>query len=462
MHGKPTGARSRRPRDEGEPKADFLSTPTTHRRGTAATAAFPLNQASCGPANNASKHPQLDLRWRRQQHITVPPGYFTTRLHFSPELYRTSIMTNIVRIEVLAYGPDIPRTTWAGMPPQQMTLTVVRIWDSDGAEGLGATETYCGYGFDMSTFDGISALVPRVLGKEALDREARWQDLQTYVMPSAPGAVAAIDIALWDLAAHRAHLPLYRLLGGARSEIDAYASTPELETPNAYIPYVHHLQEQGFRAIKFHAWNVPDRDLAMLRAVHHEFNGSGLTFMHDAENRYDRRSALLVAKELEAMGFRWFEAPFLDYDIAGYSELRRRVSIPIVPHGLWFSELRQFRYALALEPWDAVRFDVTVLGGYTPARKVCALAEAYDLPVEPQSWGYTLVQAANLHLGLATRQASYFELPVPYDAYEFGIDNPFRPDDLGLVHAPDGPGLGIQVDWRALEGAVLSRREFRF
>lgn len=370
-------------------------------------------------------------------------------------------MSKIDRVEVAAYGPDIPRTTWAGMPPQLMALIVVRVWDSDGAEGLGATQTYSGTAFDMTPFESIKALAPRIVGKEALDREARWDDLQTYVMPAAPGAVAAIDIALWDLAGHRAGLPISRLLGGARTTIAAYASTPELERPNSYLPYVGNLLEQSFRAVKFHAWNVPERDLEMLRGVSKEFGSSGVTFMHDAENRYDRRSALRVARELEIMGFRWFEAPFVDYDLAGYAELRRRVSIPIVPHGLWFSELREFRYALHLQPWDAVRFDVAVVGGFTPARKICALAEAYDLPVEPQSWGYTFVQAANLQLGLATRQSSYFELPVPYDAYEFGVENPFRLDKQGLVHLPEAPGLGIAVDWKALDSAVLSRETYR-
>ena len=71
-------------------------------------------------------------------------------------------------------------------------------------------------GFDLSAYEAIRALVPRIVGRESLDREARWLDLQTLVLPATPGAVAAIDIALWDLAAKRAGLPVYRLLGGAR------------------------------------------------------------------------------------------------------------------------------------------------------------------------------------------------------------------------------------------------------
>jgi L-alanine-DL-glutamate epimerase-like enolase superfamily enzyme len=313
----------------------------------------------------------------------------------------------------------------------------------------------------LSAYENVRALAPRIMGKDSQNREARWRDLQTYVLPATPGAVAAIDIALWDLAASRAQLPLYQFLGGARDRIETYASTPELDSIADYLKLILNVRADGFRAVKFHAWNVPDRDLEMIRAVHAEYGGSDITFMHDAENRYDRRSALRVARELESLNFRWFEAPFLDYDLAGYRELRNRVQIPIVPHGLWFSELQEFVYALEHNPWDAVRFDTTIVGGITAARKICAVAEAFGVGVEPQSWGYSLIQAPNLHLDLATNQASYFELPVPYEAYEFGVENPFRPDSGGFVTAPSAPGLGLNIDWAAMEGASLATCEYR-
>lgn len=364
-------------------------------------------------------------------------------------------MAEIARIEYMAVGPDVPRTTWASMDPQFMALNVVRIWDTDGAEGVGAAQNYAAGRFDLSTYEAIRALAPRIIGKEALDREARWLDLQTFVLPAAAGAVAAIDVALWDLAARRAELPVYRLLGGARTVIPAYASTPELADVPAYLKHVSDLAGLGYTAIKFHAWNVPDRDLEMLRAVHREFSRSGLTYMHDAENRYDRFAGLRVARELEEMGFRWFEAPYLDYDVAAYAELRRRVTVPILPHGLWLSDLREYRHALERSPWDAVRFDVTSVGGFTQARKIAALAEAFGLPVEPQSWGYSLIQMPNLHLGLSCPGTGYFESPVPYEPYEFGVENPIRPDSAGMVPAPEGPGLGLTIDWDRMLAAVL-------
>ncbi len=370
-------------------------------------------------------------------------------------------MSKIERIEVLAVGPDVPRTTWASMPDQQMALTLVRVWDSDGACGVGAAQSYAAEMFDLSVHEAIRALAPRILGKDAIDHEARWRDLQTHVQPATPGAVSAIDVALWDLAACHANLPLYRLLGGAQTSIEAYASTPELPDVKSYFAMIEDLASTGYKAIKFHAWNDPSRDLELLTAVHKEYRDSPLVFMHDAENRYDRYSALRVGQAMADMGYRWFEAPLTDYDLDGYCMLRERCNIPIVPHGLWMSDIREIAQALRVSPWDAVRFDVTAVGGFTPALKICALAEAYGLPVETQSWGYTAIQAPALHFALGLGRATYFESPVPYEPYEFAVMNPIRPDADGRVSATDAPGLGLEFDWRAIEAATLDRYEFR-
>lgn len=366
-------------------------------------------------------------------------------------------MGNIERIELMASGPDVPRATWADMPEQYMTLLVVRVTDTDGATGIGAAQSYSSYGFDLSAYEGSRALAPRIIGKEAFNREARWRDLQTLVCPAPLGSVSALDIALWDLSARVAGVPLYQYVGGAQSSIEAYASTPQLNDVSDYLALVSELAQLGYRAVKFHAWNDPVRDLEMLRAVHREYGATGITLMHDAENRYDMHSAVSVARELEEMNYRWLEAPFIDYDVDSYRRLRELVSLPIIPHGIWISDIHALAHALKSRPWDAVRIDATAVGGLTPSLKICALAEGFGLSVEVQSWGYTLIQAPNLHLGLGTGRSSYFESPIPYKAHEFGVLDPIRPRSDGRVYAPDGNGLGLTVDWEAIEAAAMAR-----
>ena len=236
----------------------------------------------------------------------------------------------IERVEVRAVGPEVTRYTWASnLPEQFITLTIVRVIDDDGHEGVGATPSYSTGRFDISVLESLRLLAPRIVGADPVLRESLWYGLQDLTLPVLPGAQSALDIALWDLVAQRAGLPLYRLLGGARDRLPAYASTPMLADAGAYVAFVHEARELGFRAVKFHAWCDPERDLPMLRAVHEEHGRAGVTFMHDAEQRYDRRSALRVGRELEEMGFAWFEAPLPDVDLDGYRELRRRVSVPI-------------------------------------------------------------------------------------------------------------------------------------
>jgi L-alanine-DL-glutamate epimerase-like enolase superfamily enzyme len=367
-------------------------------------------------------------------------------------------VARIERVEVRVLGPDVVRTTWASMPPQFMAMVLVRVWDADGAWGVGASENYASGDFDLSAYEATRSLAPLIVGEEASHLEARSRDLQTDVLPTVPGSMAAIDIALWDLAARRASLPLYKYLGGSRDVIPAYASTPQMEDVPAYLALVESLASDGFTAVKFHAWNYPERDLQMLAAVHAEYASSGITFMHDAENRYDRYGAMQVGRALEEMGFRWFEAPFRDYDLHSYRRLRQHLSIPIIPHGLWISDIGELATYLSQDPWDALRFDASMVG-ITTGRKIAALAEAWGMPVEVQSWGYSLIQAPNLHLALSVAGSNYFESPVPYDAYEFGVENPIRCDANGIVQAPAGDGLGLELRWEEIEAATLAQAD---
>ena len=183
---------------------------------------------------------------------------------------------------------------------------------------------------------------------------------------------------------------------------------------------------------------------------------SGIKMMHDAEQRYDRVSALRVARELDAMGFAWLEAPLPDQDVEGYAELRRRTGVPIIAAGNTILDLQSVSTALRLHPWDALRTDATVAGGITPCRKLIALAEGAGLWTELQSWGYTLIQAANLHLGMGVAGTGMFEFPVPSEPHEYGVRNPYAITADGHVEAPTAPGLGIDVDWERMSAAELA------
>lgn len=362
----------------------------------------------------------------------------------------------ISNVTVQVVAPPVARTTWAhDLPEQYMTMVLVTIRTDQGVEGYGCTTTFTDRDFDRALAESLRPLLPGLVGADPLAREALWQQLRPRTMPISFLARAAVDNALWDILGKAAGLPVYQILGGMRSRIRTYASTPLLPDLAAYKTYVDDVLAQGFRGIKFHAWGLPEKDLELCRAVRKQYPGGDIEFMFDAEGNYDYSGALRVAQELEELGFRWLEAPMPDADLAGYRELTRRVNIQILPAGNWVLELPAVAEGIATKAWGAARIDAGTCGGLTPARKIMALAEAAGLQVEVQSWSYTLQQAANLALVCSFPNCTYFEQPVPYEAFEYGAKTFIRPQPDGYVYAPTGPGLGIELDWEVLEKATI-------
>ena len=364
----------------------------------------------------------------------------------------------IERAEVFVVGPQTERYTWAeGMSEQFMTNTVLRLTTRGGLEGVAGAAMCSSHDFDRSVAETLRWLLPDVIGRSPLERERLWHLLRSLNTPLVPQAHSLIDIALWDLAAKAAGMPLWQMLGGARDRVPAYASTPLLADAEAYVDYVAERAVEGFRAVKFHCWCEPARDLPMVEKVRQQIDPERMALMLDVEQRYSRQQARAAAMRLEPLAMTWFEAPLLDGDLDGYAELRRVAAIPILPAGNTILDLGQLRLGLAMGAWSMARVDVTIAGGITPVRKVMALAEAHNTSCELQCWGYTLTQAANLHMMQAYANCGWFEQPAPYPAFEYGVLDVIRPDAEGMVRVTDGPGLGVRVDWPAIEAATVAR-----
>ena len=109
---------------------------------------------------------------------------------------------------------------------------------------------------------------------------------------------------------------------------------------------------------------------------------------------------------------------------------------------------------------DRLRFDVTLPGGVTTARKLLGLAEAANLKTEIQSWGYLVTQAANLHMMLTTASSSEFEQAMPFEPYEWGAKSTLRMDAKGFISPPDKPGLGIAYDWDLVDNCTISQVKY--
>lgn len=368
----------------------------------------------------------------------------------------------IERVEVRVVAPEVQRFTWCeSLPEQFMTNTVVQITTDEGLVGVGGVTNYTSHDFDRYTAETLRHMIPALLGADPLDREGLWQALWTRVFPLPPQALSAIDVALWDLYGKHEGQPVYRLLGGTRDRIPAYASTPLFDDIPTYLRFVEAMLDQGFRAIKFHCWCVPDKDRELVRAVRAAYPDPDIAFMLDAENSYNLEEAQEMARELADLGFTWLEAPLPDMDLEGYRQLTAGSDVPIVPAGNWIQDLPAFARAIDMGCWSRSRTDVTLAGGLTGAQRYLAASEAAGVDCEILSWGNTLVAAANLHLMLGSDLCNYFEQAVPYASYEYGMLDTIRTAPDGHVHAPTAPGLGYAIDWDAIQRATIHRLEAR-
>jgi L-alanine-DL-glutamate epimerase-like enolase superfamily enzyme len=328
--------------------------------------------------------------------------------------------------------------------PLQQAGVLTRMITDEGLEGISLT--WVPRHPPRVLAEAVLALKPLVIGEHPLDIERIWQrnfaaTRQTLTL-MAPGA---IDWSLWDLAGKIAGLPLYRLLGGYRDRLPAYASTYVYGTVEEYVQAVLGFKAHGFRAIKLHPWGDPSRDIELCRAVR-DAVGPGYPLMLDCVGCYDRAAALRVGRVLDELAFHWYEEPLPDDDLEGYVELCRALDTPVAGVDAMRFTLGIYAQYIAHSAFDIVRADAA-RHGITMARKVAILAESFGLKFEPHGYALALGQAANLHLSASLSNSEFFEMPVPAGIMDAGMAETIRLEPDGCVAVPQKPGLGLEIDW---------------
>jgi len=325
-------------------------------------------------------------------------------------------------------------------------LITVRISDADGAEGLGYTYTVgSGAKAIRSLID--DDLGPLLQGADETAIEALWQRMWWNLHfvgrgGAAAFAIAAIDIALWDLKAHQAGQPLWSLLGGHDSDVRAYAGGIDLQFPlEQLLDQTRDNLAKGFRAIKMKVGR--DRlseDVARVAAMR-DLLGEDFPLMVDANMRWTADQSVEAALALSDLRPYWLEEPMVPEDIAGHARLRQLSPVPIAT-GENFHSLSEFQAMIEAGGVSFPEPDVATCGGVTVWMKVAKLAESYHLPVTSHG-----VHDLHVHLLAAVPNASFLEV------HGFGLEK-FIAEPLtvseGLATAPDRPGHGVRLDWDGL------------
>ena len=367
--------------------------------------------------------------------------------------FRFSEETRIVGVEIHAVGMESTTARYSGQENAwNVVNNILRITTADGFEGISGVDSYHQGAFSGEHLLELQGVAADLLALQSLDPVEVGTMLERTRPDLSDASRSSIDIALWDLAARKADRPLYRLLGAKRDSIEAYASLPFYDALAEYVEAVNAYAKLGYKTFKFHAWGRIEEDSRLVELVQQTFADSPYRFMIDLEGAYGFEDALRLGGEMDKRLFVWLEAPIDDELLEQYGELRSRLGVSIIPAGYNIYSPEFIRQGIETGSWDAGRFDATTVGGISKALELLMIANDANLPIEIQSWGHSLSQAANLHLMLANERTRYFESPMPKAAFEFGMKNG-NLLDRGRVHAPKGPGLGIEVDWDHLATA---------
>jgi L-alanine-DL-glutamate epimerase-like enolase superfamily enzyme len=345
---------------------------------------------------------------------------------------------------------------WEGIPPTSYhsaatqaggasALGLLRIGTDAGITG----HAFLGSATHTAENDGpglIRFLKPLLLGKDPLQRERINAALWPFSRLVSVRAIGAVDVALWDIAGQAAGLPIHRLLGTCRTAIGAYASSARLASVEAYAEEAQRFKAGGWKGYKIHPPQDPVTDIRVCEAVRRAV-GDDYTLMLDSTWAYDFPSALRVGRAAERLGFLWYEDPLHEQDITGYVKLRQKLDIPIMATEYPATGLESYAPWVMLQATDYLRGDVAVKGGITTMVKTAHLAEAFRMNYEVHHGGNSLNNVANLHVCMAIRNTTFFEVLLPDGAHKYGLVEDIAVDRDGLVRAPEKPGLGAEIDF---------------
>ena len=337
----------------------------------------------------------------------------------------------------------------------------VRVWSDDGRSGLGEASPMQGGLASLTILK--HHIAPGVIGADPLDHALIADRLLHRLVKLGPegaltGALAALDIALWDLKGQLLGQPIWRLLGGAwRTELPFYSSiggNGAVRSLDEVLRIVESRMKDQPAAIKIRFDNdrldldteIPDH-LAKARAVR-KLVGDTFPLAFDANNGYSSGGALRVGRVLEELGYWWFEEPVQHYHVRATGDVARKLSITVSAGEQSYTPAAVADLILAGVPM--VQPDIVKMGGITGMLRCAALAQAHGAEFVPHQTQPTVGHLANLHVAATQLHATKpCELNDPSPRMHAIFLNPPKPVN-GVFHLPTAPGLGLTIDEAAL------------
>lgn len=344
-----------------------------------------------------------------------------------------------------AWFPNVVQTTADG--------TLIKVHTDEGVTGYGWQNSF---GPEIKIVGESRVFKDLVVGTDLFEVERLIRVLSgiTYSMNTVD--LWGVEVAVWDAIGKAARLPIYKLLGGAKDRVMAYASTGEIKSPAEHAKDALKYREMGFCGIKIriHSDDL-ERDVAPVRAVR-EAVGDDMKIMVDANQAatfsgplWTYRRALETARALEKLNVYWLEEPLFHAAHDDLAKLCNEVDVQIAG-GEDENGFLRFKELIDGECFDIIQADVCASGGILQLKKVGALAEAAGRLFVPHSFDAGITLAAALQLVGTLPNAPFVEYGIDLPALDWGHDRLMKQSiDIqkdGYVKIPEGPGLGIEID----------------
>jgi L-alanine-DL-glutamate epimerase-like enolase superfamily enzyme len=353
---------------------------------------------------------------------------------------------------------DAKVLTGVQTPMTEIAFLFAEITTEDGHEGIGFS--YAKRAGGPGQYAHAREIAPVLLGEDPNDIARLWNRLMwagASVGRSglAVQAIAAFDVALWDLKAKRAGLSLGKLLGAHRDSVRCYnTSGGFLHAPiEEVLENATAALGRGLGGIKIKV-GQPDSatDLKRLEAVRAHI-GDAVPLMVDANQQWDRPTARRLGRALEGFGLTWIEEPLDAYDTEGHAELAAALDTPVAT-GEMLASVAEHVALIDARACDVLQPDAPRIGGITPFLKLAALADHRRLHLAPHF-------AMEIHLHLAAAYphepwVEHFEWLEPLFNERLEIRD-------GRMHLSARPGLGFTLSDQARawtrESSEISARD---
>jgi L-alanine-DL-glutamate epimerase-like enolase superfamily enzyme len=329
---------------------------------------------------------------------------------------------------------------------------IVRVETDEGLTGYG--EAHPGRSPGAITALVNATLNPMLTGMDACDVVGVWSRVHRMQLSShglgagAALALSGIDLALWDIRGKAAGMPLYRLLGGSRKRVPAYAGGISLgfQPPEQLVEEARSYVAAGYRAIKLRLGDNARDDAARVRAVR-EALGQEVDILTDANTAWSLADARRVIPTLAEARVGWLEEPFSALDFGAYRIAATLA--PALPIAAGENHYTRWDFARLLEDKAVTLWqpDLSKTGGITEALRIAAMASAFGITVHPHCSATGINHAASLHFLAALDNGGYFEACVSrFNPLRDMFGRTFTIGADGCVEPPEKPGIGIEVD----------------